>query len=315
MSSVVIRGLTKKFTSSIFTPKYRAVSSVTIFQNFSNNQKNNNYILNKSTFTPRIPKQVVIQDHKNMSSSQTNFSANFLFRQLFDRDSCTYTYLLADTDSKEAIVIDPVIDLAERDAEIIKDLGLNLLYAVNTHLHADHITGTGLLKKLIPTCRSMISKASGAKADLVVEPGDKIKFGKHELEVRSTPGHTNGCITYVCHEQGCAFTGDTLLIRGCGRTDFQEGSANTLYDSVWNHILSLPENFKLYPAHDYKGRTVTSVSEEKKLNPRLTKPREEFINIMDNLGLAYPKKIDESLPANQVCGLYELPDRFQGKFN
>jgi sulfur dioxygenase len=161
----------------------------------------------------------------------------------------------------------------------------------------------------------MISKASGAKADLVVEPGDKIKFGKHELEVRSTPGHTNGCITYVCHEQGCAFTGDTLLIRGCGRTDFQEGSANTLYDSVWNHILSLPENFKLYPAHDYKGRTVTSVSEEKKLNPRLTKPREEFINIMDNLGLAYPKKIDESLPANQVCGLYELPDRFQGKFN
>merc|ERR1712141_747679 len=300
MSSGVIRGLTKKLSPSIFTPKYRAVSSVTIFQNLSNNQKNNSYtILNKSTFTPKIPKQVVTQ-HKNMSSSQTNFSADFLFRQLFDRDSCTYTYLLADTESKEAIVIDPVIDLAERDAEIIKDLGLNLLYALNTHLHADHITGTGLLKKLIPTCRSMISKASGAKA---------------ELEVRSTPGHTNGCITYVCHTQGCAFTGDTLLIRGCGRTDFQEGSANTLYDSVWNHILSLPDNFKLYPAHDYKGRTVTSVSEEKKLNPRLTKPREEFINIMDNLGLAYPKKIDESLPANQVCGLYELPDRFQGKFN
>ena len=104
------------------------------------------------------------------------------------------------------------------------------------------------------------------------------------------------------------------MIRGCGRTDFQGGSANVLFDSVWNQILNLPENFKLYPAHDYKGRLVTSVAEEKTLNPRLTKPREEFVKIMDNLGLAYPKKIDESLPANMVCGLYELPERFQDKF-
>ena len=172
---------------------------------------------------------------------------------MFDRDSCTYTYLLADVNAKEAILIDPVIDLAERDAEVLKDLGFKLLYAINTHMHADHITGTGLLKKLIPTCQSVISKASGAKADLFLEPGDQLKFGRHVLEVRGTPGHTNGCVTYVCHEQGCAFTGDTILIRGCGRTDFQEGNPDTLYDSVWQQIFSLPENFKLFPAHDYKG--------------------------------------------------------------
>ena len=111
---------------------------------------------------------------------------------MFDRDSCTYTYLLADVNSKEAILIDPVIDLAERDAEVLKDLGYKLVYAINTHLHADHITGTGLLKKLVPTCKSVISKASGAKADLFLEPGDKLKFGRHVLEVRGTPGHTNG---------------------------------------------------------------------------------------------------------------------------
>jgi len=248
------------------------------------------------------------------SSAQPQMSPNFFFRQLFDRDSCTYTYILADTDTKEAILIDPVIDLAERDATTVKDLGLNLIYALNTHLHADHITGTGLLKKLIPSVKSVIAKASGAKGDILVESGDKIKFGKHELEVRATPGHTNGCVTYVCHDQGCAFPGDAILIRGCGRTDFQEGNANTLYDSVWKQIFTLPENFKLFPAHDYKGQTVTSVEEEKTLNPRLTKPRDEFIKIMDNLGLPYPRKIDESLPANKVCGLYDLPERFQSKF-
>jgi len=247
------------------------------------------------------------------SSNQPQFSANFLFRQLFDRDSCTYTYLLADTDTKEAILIDPVIDLAERDAAVCKDLGLKLKYAINTHMHADHITGTGLLKKLVPGVESVISKAAGAKADVYLEPGDHIKFGKHQLEVRGTPGHTGGCVTYVSHEQGCAFTGDAVMIRGCGRTDFQEGDPNQLYDSVWNQVFSLPENFKIFPAHDYQGRTVTSVSEEKTLNPRLTKPREDFIKIMNELGLPYPKKIDESLPANKVCGLYELPERFKDK--
>ena len=186
---------------------------------------------------------------------QQQFSSDFFFRQLFDRTSCTYTYLLADTDSNEAVLIDPVIELAERDVQTVKDLGLTLKYVLNTHVHADHITGTGLLKKLVPEIKSVISKVSGAMADIFVENGSIINFGKHQLEVVPTPGHTNGCVTYVCKSQSCAFTGDTVLIRGCGRTDFQEGSSLTLYDSVWNNIFSLPDNFRLFPAHDYKGKS------------------------------------------------------------
>ena len=255
------------------------------------------------------------------------------FLQLFDRESCTYTYLLADTDSKEAVLIDPVIELAQRDKQVLEDLGLSLVYAskfllaldittiptithiplfsVNTHMHADHITGTGLLKKLMPPVKSVISTESGAASDVKVTEGDKIKFGKHELEVRSTPGHTSGCVAYVSHAERCVFTGDALLIRGCGRTDFQEGDAGKLYDNVWNKILSLPENYTVYPAHDYRGHTKTSVAEEKRLNPRLTKTRAEFVELMGNLGLAYPKKIDIALPANKVCGLYDLPDNLK----
>ena len=186
---------------------------------------------------------------------QKQFSSDFFFRQLFDRTSCTYTYLLADTDSNEAVLIDPVIELAERDVQTVKDLGLTLKYVLNTHVHADHITGTGLLKKLVPEIKSVISKVSGAMADIFVENGSIINFGKHQLEVVPTPGHTNGCVTYVCKSQSCAFTGDTVLIRGCGRTDFQEGSSLTLYDSVWNNIFSLPDSFRLFPAHDYKGKS------------------------------------------------------------
>ena len=187
---------------------------------------------------------------------QPQFSSDFFFRQLFDRTSCTYTYLLADTDSNEAVLIDPVIELAERDVQTVKDLGLTLKYVLNTHVHADHITGTGLLKKLVPEIKSVISKVSGAMADIFVENGSIINFGKHQLDVVPTPGHTNGCVTYVCKSQSCAFTGDTVLIRGCGRTDFQEGSSLTLYDSVWNNIFSLPDNFRLFPAHDYKGKNI-----------------------------------------------------------
>ena len=205
---------------------------------------------------------VYFQALSNMSSISSNkfgtikhhqFSSDFFFRQLFDRITCTYTYLLADTDSGEAVLIDPVIELAERDVQTAKDLGLTLKYCLNTHMHADHITGTGLLKKLVPETKSVISKESGAKADVYVEHGSIIEFGKHQLEVAATPGHTNGCITFICKTQSCAFTGDTVLIRGCGRTDFQEGNACTLYDSVWHNIFNLPEYYRLYPAHDYKG--------------------------------------------------------------
>merc|ERR1712183_35615 len=242
---------------------------------------------------------------KLMSTMSTS---NYMFRQLFDRESCTYTYLLADSMSKEAVLIDPVIELSERDANLVKELGLTLKYVMNTHVHADHITGTGRLKKLLPGVQSVISSKSGAEADVLVKDGDKISFGSHSLEVAETPGHTAGCVTYLNREEGHAFTGDTLLVRGCGRTDFQGGSASTLYKSVWTKILALPENTVLYPAHDYKGQTATTVGEEKQFNPRLTKKEEEFIDIMGNLNLAYPKKIDVSLPANMVCGLHQLPD-------
>lgn len=236
-----------------------------------------------------------------------------IFRQLFDRETCTYTYLIADAKTKEAVLIDPVIELAERDAKLVGELGLDLKYVMNTHVHADHITGTGLLKKLVPGCQSLIAEVSGATADVHVQHGENVKFGDLELEVRCTPGHTNGCVTYVSHQLKSAFTGDALLIRGCGRTDFQEGSADTLYDSVHGQILSLPEEYVVYPAHDYKGNTSSSVGEEKQFNPRLTKSKEEFIEIMNNLGLPYPKKIDISLPPNKVCGLYNLPDEFAAK--
>ncbi|GBN73800.1 Persulfide dioxygenase ETHE1, mitochondrial [Araneus ventricosus] len=216
---------------------------------------------------------------------------NLIFRQLFDCVSCTYTYLLADAKCRSAILIDPVVDQVARDVKLVKELDLNLLYAANTHVHADHITGTGEIKKLLPNCKSVISKASGAKADKYLEPMEILRVGDIQLEVCPTPGHTNGCVTYVCHGSKIAFTGDSLLHRGCGRTDFQQGDAAKLYDSVHKYIFSLPEDYLLYPAHDYKGFTVTSVGEEKKYNARLTKSKEEFIEIMKNLNLAYPKMI------------------------
>ncbi|XP_076111396.1 persulfide dioxygenase ETHE1, mitochondrial-like isoform X1 [Mytilus galloprovincialis] len=231
---------------------------------------------------------------------------NFVFRQLLDYKSFTYSYILGDPVTKEAIIIDPVIEMVERDARIIKDLGLELKYAVNTHVHADHVTGSGELKKKLPKCESMISNVSNAKADVKLSDGDKIDFGSFNLEVRSTPGHTNGCLTFVWHDKGMAFTGDAILVRGCGRTDFQEGNSETLYESVHKKIFSLPSNFRLFPAHDYTGQTVTTVAEEKTLNPRLTKSKTEFKNIMENLNLPYPKQIDKALPANMVCGLQDL---------
>jgi len=186
---------------------------------------------------------------------------------------------------------------------------------MNTHVHADHITGSGLLKKLIgPSLKSLISKASGADADDVLDNKQRVKFGKLGLEVRSTPGHTNGCVCYVFHEGKMIFTGDTLLIRGCGRTDFQEGDSESLYESVHNQIFTLPDEYLVYPAHDYKGVTCSSVGEEKKYNPRLTKTLDEFKLIMSNLNLAYPKMLDKAVPANKVCGLYNLPDEFKEKF-
>ncbi|CAF1121234.1 unnamed protein product [Adineta ricciae] len=234
--------------------------------------------------------------------------AKHLFRQFFEHESSTYTYLLADLSTKEALIIDPVIDTAERDAKVIQQLGLKLRYAVNTHVHADHITGSGKLKTLLPECKSVISSVSGAKADIYVRDGEVIKIGESgktpiSIECRSTPGHTNGCMTFVWHEGGAVFTGDALLVRGCGRTDFQQGSSDTLYTSIQEKIFTLPDHYVVYPAHDYTGQTSSTILEEKTFNPRLTKSREEFMDIMANLKLSYPKQIDKALPANLICGL------------
>lgn len=250
-----------------------------------------------------------------------------LFRQLFESESSTYTYILADQDhpGKPALIIDPVEKSAERDSDIVKELGLDLKYALNTHVHADHVTGTGVLKTTFPGLRSVISAASGAKADIHLSHGDRLHIGRFYLQARSTPGHTTGCMTFVLFDKPragshivgqngklqassatMAFTGDALLIRGCGRTDFQGGDSKTLYNSVHSQILSLPAGTLLYPGHDYHGRTVTSVWEEKKFNPRLTKDVEEFTRIMTGLNLPCPKQFDRAVPANMRCGVFDL---------
>ncbi|CAF1175699.1 unnamed protein product [Adineta ricciae] len=234
--------------------------------------------------------------------------AKHLLRQFFEHESSTYTYMLADLSTNEALIIDPVINTAERDAKVIQQLGLKLRYAVNTHVHADHITGSGKLKTLLPECKSVISSVSGAQADVYVKDGEIIKIGESgktpiSIECRSTPGHTNGCMTFVWHEGSAVFTGDALLIRGCGRTDFQQGSSDTLYTSIQEKIFTLPDHYVVYPAHDYTGQTCSTILEEKTFNPRLTKSREEFMDIMANLKLSYPKQIDKALPANLICGL------------
>lgn len=227
-----------------------------------------------------------------------------VFRQLFDAASSTYTYLLGDSDSGEAVVIDPVFENARRDVALLRELGLRLVATLDTHVHADHVTGAWLLKQ---RCASaiLVSQASAAQnADRFLQHGDTVAFGRRRLEVRATPGHTNGCLSFVLDDQSLAFTGDSLLIRGCGRTDFQQGSASLLYRSVREQILTLPSTCLLYPAHDYRGITVTSVAEERRFNPRLGGDVDEsdFAGYMNNLGLPHPKLMAIAVPANLQCG-------------
>ena len=227
-----------------------------------------------------------------------------IFRQLFDPQSSTYTYLLGDPQTREAVLIDPVFEQANRDGALIGELGLRLVATIETHVHADHVTGAWLLRKRFGSA-IVISADSGAEgADRYVRHGDRIAFGKRYLEVRATPGHTSGCITLVLDDESKAFTGDALLIRGSGRTDFQQGDARTLYRSVRSQILSLPPACLLYPAHDYRGLTVTSVAEEQQFNTRLggQAGESDFVGYMQNLGLPHPKLMDVAVPANLRVG-------------
>lgn len=226
-------------------------------------------------------------------------------RQLFDPESSTYTYLLADAESREAVLIDPVLEQLDRDLALLAELDLELLYALDTHVHADHVTALGALGERTG-CETVQSERAGSGcADRLVKQGDRIEFGRHALEVRETPGHTDGCLTYVTDDHRMAFTGDALLIRGSGRTDFQHGDPRALYRSVHEQIFTLPDETLVYPAHDYNGRTVTTVGEEKRWNPRLGGGRstDEFVRIMEELDLAYPRMMDVAVPANLQCGV------------
>jgi sulfur dioxygenase len=227
-----------------------------------------------------------------------------IFRQLFDLQSSTYSYLLGDDDSSQALLIDPVFEQARRDAALIEELGLTLVATLETHIHADHVTGAWLLSRQLAS-HVLVSATSGASgADRMLVHGEQVRFGKRHVEVRATPGHTHGCVTYVLDDESMAFTGDCLLIRGSGRTDFQQGDAHAMYRSVHGQILRLPATCLLYPAHDYRGLTVTSVAEERRFNPRLGGDigEADFVGYMHNLGLPHPKLIDIAVPANLRCG-------------
>ena len=227
-----------------------------------------------------------------------------IFRQVIDPQSSTYTYLLADPKSSEAVLIDPVFEQVRRDAALITELGVRLVCTLETHVHADHVTGAWLLKRQFGS-QIALAQASGAQgADRYLVHGDRVAFGRRHLQVRATPGHTDGCLTYVLDDESIAFTGDCMLIRGSGRTDFQHGDAHRLYRSVHSQIFTLPERCLLYPAHDYRGLTVTSVAEERRFNPRLGGEvgENDFAGYMRNLNLPHPKQIDIAVPANLRCG-------------
>src|SRR6185436_9856677 len=227
-----------------------------------------------------------------------------VFRQLFDPQSSTYTYLLGDRPSGQAVLIDPVFEQVRRDTALLGELGMKLIATLETHVHADHVTGAWLLQQRTGS-KIMLAAASGAEgADRYLAQDDVVAFGGRRLLVRATPGHTNSCLTYVLDDRSMAFTGDCLLIRGSGRTDFQEGDAAAMYRSIHEHIFTLPDECLLYPAHDYRGLTVTSVAEERRFNPRIGGAVDEtdFAGYMNNLGLPHPRLLEIAVPANLRCG-------------
>lgn len=237
----------------------------------------------------------------------TILKSTLLFRQLFDPESSTYTYLIADSQTKEAVLVDTVLDQTERDLQVLNDLELSLRYCLETHIHADHITGAGKLRQETG-CQILVPKNSTARsADHSLSDRETLVIGSVRIEAIATPGHTNSHLAYLVNNT-YLLTGDALLIRGCGRTDLQSGDAGTLYDTVTQRLFTLPEDTLVYPAHDYKGRTVSTIGEEKKLNPRFKdRSRDQFITIMSHLGLSYPKKMNQAVPANEYCGDF-IPD-------
>ncbi|WP_269724250.1 MBL fold metallo-hydrolase [Nitrosococcus watsonii] len=228
-----------------------------------------------------------------------------IFRQLFDPESSTYTYLIGDPATKEAVFIDPVNTRVDEYLNLLNKYALKLKYSLETHAHADHITASGLLRQRTGA-KTGIGQACGAQyADYQLKDGVVLAFGQgEEIKVLATPGHTPGSVSYLWRDR--VFTGDALLINGCGRTDFQGGDPGVLYDSITQKLFTLPGETIVYPGHDYNGRWVSSIEQERTRNGRLAgKTRSEFIEIMNNLNLPKPQRIDEAVPANRRCGLTE----------
>lgn len=226
-----------------------------------------------------------------------------IFKQLFDAETWTYSYLIADSVSKEAVFIDPVNTHIEDYINLLDAHDLQLIYSLETHVHAGHITASGLLRQRLGA-QTAISRLCGAEtADVQIQDGDIFKLGPNEqIKVIATPGHTRGSITFLWRDR--VFTGDSLLIAGCGRTDFQGGDASALYDCITQRLFTLPDETLVYPGHDYQGRWVSSIMQERTSNPRLAgKTREQFIEIMNSLNLPKPRLIDAAVPANRYCGL------------
>lgn len=224
------------------------------------------------------------------------------FRQLFDYDTWTYTYLIADLQTQEAALIDTVKEQVSRDLNLVKELGFQLKFVLETHVHADHITGADEIRHETGAKGVVGGETKVSCADIRLSDGDSINLGRFQIKALATPGHTNGCTSYLIEDR--VFTGDALLIHGTGRTDFQQGSSAILYESITQKLFSLPDATLVYPAHDYRGLTVSTIGEEKKFNPRVGggKNKEEFIEIMATLKLAMPKKIQIAVPANLACG-------------
>lgn len=228
-----------------------------------------------------------------------------LFRQLYEPESSTYTYLIGCSDTRRAVLLDPVMETVERDLAALQALDLELAFTLETHVHADHVTSACRLRSLTACKVAYPAADAPACADVGVSEDAPLSFGSVKLEALFTPGHTDGHNSYVLEAPGVlrVFTGDALLIDGCGRTDFQNGDAATLYRSVTDKIFTLPCDGLVYPAHDYNHRHVSTVVQERERNPRLAgKTVQEFVAIMADLDLPYPKKIDVAVPANRLCG-------------
>lgn len=229
-----------------------------------------------------------------------------LFRQWQEPDSCTFTYLLSCPDTGETVLIDPVLDTVERDLNLLQELGLKLTYTLDTHIHADHLTGARRLKALAGSRIAYPAIDELPCADIGVREGQAFRVGHIEIQPLFTPGHTDHHHAYLIDAgtHKLLFTGDALLIDACGRTDFQSGDAATLYRSIHDKFFSLPDETLVYPCHDYDGRRISTIGQEKARNPRLGngKTLEEFVAIMDGMDLPYPRKIDFAVPGNRLCG-------------